>query len=64
MITEKFEELEIKIRWNYLQTNIKIYMNKTDGHVANDEWRIKYNNELYELYGEPDIVTYIKIGHW
>ena len=27
----------------------------------NDEWRIKHNNELYELYGEPDIVTYIKI---
>ena len=23
----------------------------------NYEWRIKYNNELYELYGEPDIVT-------
>jgi hypothetical protein len=24
------------------------------------EWRIKYNNELYTLYKESDIVTYIK----
>ena len=27
------------------------------------EWRIKYNNELYTLYKESDIVTYIKINH-
>jgi len=27
----------------------------------NAEWRIKYNNELYTLYKESDIVTYIKI---
>jgi len=26
----------------------------------NGEWRIKYNNELYTLYKESDIVTYIK----
>jgi hypothetical protein len=26
------------------------------------EWRIKYNNELYTLYKESDIVTYIKIN--
>jgi len=26
------------------------------------EWRIKYNNELYTLYMESDIVTYIKIN--
>jgi hypothetical protein len=26
------------------------------------EWRIKYNNELYTLYKECDIVTYIKIN--
>jgi len=26
------------------------------------EWRIKYNNELYILYKESDIVTYIKIN--
>jgi len=28
----------------------------------NGEWRIKYNNELYTLYKENDIVTYIKIS--
>ena len=28
----------------------------------NGEWRIKYNNELYTLYKERDIVTYIKIN--
>ena len=27
----------------------------------NGEWRIQYNNELYTLYKESDIVTYIKI---
>jgi hypothetical protein len=27
----------------------------------NGEWRIKYNNELYTLHKESDIVTYIKI---
>jgi len=26
----------------------------------NGEWRIKYNNKLYTLYKESDIVTYIK----
>ena len=30
------------------------------GHTkVNDEWRIKYNNELY---GEPDTAIVIKIG--
>jgi hypothetical protein len=28
----------------------------------NGEWEIKYNNELYTLYKESDIVTYIKIN--
>ena len=28
----------------------------------NEEWRIKYNNELHTLYKESDIVTYIKIN--
>ena len=28
----------------------------------NGEWRIKYINELYTLYKESDIVTYIKIN--
>jgi hypothetical protein len=27
----------------------------------NGEWRIKYSYELYTLYKENDIVTYIKI---
>jgi hypothetical protein len=26
----------------------------------NGEWRIKYNNELYTMYKESDIVTYVK----
>jgi hypothetical protein len=29
----------------------------------NGEWRIKYSNELYTLYEESDIITYIKIKH-
>ena len=28
----------------------------------NGEWRMKYNNELYTLYKESDIVTFIKIN--
>jgi len=28
----------------------------------NGDWRVKYNNELYTLYRESDIVTYIKIN--
>jgi hypothetical protein len=28
----------------------------------NGEWRVKYNDELYTLYKENDIVTYIKIN--
>jgi len=28
----------------------------------NGEWRVKYSNELYTLYKESDIVTYIKMG--
>ena len=32
--------------------------------VTSDEniWRRRYNHELYELYGEPDIVRHIKIN--
>ena len=29
----------------------------------NGEWRIKYNDELYTLYKDSDIITYIKINH-
>jgi hypothetical protein len=28
----------------------------------NGEWRIKYNDELYTLYKDSDIITYIKIN--
>jgi hypothetical protein len=28
----------------------------------NGEWRIKYNDELYTLYKESDIITYSKIN--
>jgi hypothetical protein len=28
----------------------------------NGEWRIKYNDELYTLYKDSDIMTYIKIS--
>ena len=28
----------------------------------NDVWRRKHNNELHELYDEPDILNFIKIG--
>jgi hypothetical protein len=27
----------------------------------NGQWRIRYNKELYELYGEPVVVTCIKL---
>ena len=28
----------------------------------NGEWRIKYNDELYTLYKDSDIITYFKIN--
>jgi hypothetical protein len=36
----------------------RIYCPVNEGGV----WRIRYNNELYKLYSEPDTVTVIKIG--
>jgi hypothetical protein len=27
-----------------------------------DHWRARYNNELYGLYTEQDLVSYIKVG--
>jgi hypothetical protein len=27
-----------------------------------DHWRRKYNNELYRLYGDQDLVSHIKVG--
>jgi len=35
-----------------------IFVPKND----NGEWRIKYNDELYTLYKDSDIITYIKIN--
>ena len=26
----------------------------------NNEWRKRYNNELYEIYGEPTVMNIIK----
>jgi hypothetical protein len=31
-------------------------------HVKNGVWRIKYNNELYGLYKNVDIVRVIKVA--
>jgi hypothetical protein len=28
----------------------------------NGEWRIRYNSELYALYKDVDIITFIKVG--
>jgi hypothetical protein len=30
--------------------------------IDNEEWRIKHYDELYKLYKESDIITYIKIN--
>lgn len=29
---------------------------------VNNEWRIRYNQELYELFNEPDVIKFIKMG--
>ena len=29
---------------------------------VNNEWRIRYNHELYQLYKEPNIIEFIKIN--
>ena len=46
-------------RWTFERKILRAIFGPTK---ENDERRIKYNNELYELYGEPDIVIYIKVG--
>jgi hypothetical protein len=30
--------------------------------LENGVWRKRHNHELYELFNEPDIVTYIKVN--
>src|ERR1700755_620228 len=32
------------------------------GVKVEENWRRRYNHELYQLYNEPDIVKYIKIN--
>jgi hypothetical protein len=45
---------------NALSTFEREILRRIYGPVQdNGQWRIRYNNELCELYGEPDLVTYI-----
>jgi hypothetical protein len=37
-------------------------LKKIFGAVREDHWRAQYNNELYGLYREQDLVSYIKVG--
>jgi hypothetical protein len=39
----------------------KILRRICDPVQDNGQWRIRYNKELCELYGEPDLVTCIKL---
>jgi hypothetical protein len=32
------------------------------GAIKGDHWRRRYNNELYRLYGDQDLVSHIKVG--
>jgi hypothetical protein len=45
---------------NALSTFERKILRRIYGPVQdNGQWRIRYNKELYELYGEPDTVTCI-----
>jgi hypothetical protein len=47
---------------NALSTFERKILRRIYGPVQdNGQWRIRYNKELYELYGEPDLVTRIKL---
>ena len=53
--------------WVLLKSILGVYERKIFRAIFgptndNGEWRIKYNNELYSLYKEIDIVTHIKIN--
>jgi len=59
------------LKHGYYQNLTKLYLGVIERKILraifgptndNGEWRIKYNNELYKLYRENDIVTYIKIN--
>jgi hypothetical protein len=49
----------------YNEEKITIFERKVlrkimDQLVINGRWRIRYNNEVYKLFGEPDIIREIK----
>jgi hypothetical protein len=47
---------------NALSTSERKILRRIYGPVQdNGQWRIRYNKELYELYGEPDLETCIKL---
>jgi hypothetical protein len=54
LVLSKYDE---KILGVFERKILRAIFGPTD---ENGEWRIKYNNELYTLYKESDIVTYIK----
>jgi hypothetical protein len=48
----------MKIR---LQPSNGWFLRKIHGSICdNGRWRIRYNNELYQLFDEPDIIKEIK----
>jgi hypothetical protein len=55
-VLSKFDENILKV---FERKILRAIFGPTNEH---GEWRIKYNNELYALYEESDIVTYIKIN--
>jgi hypothetical protein len=55
-VLSKSDENILKV---FERKNLRANFGPTNEH---GEWRIKYNNELYTLYKESDIVTYIKIN--
>jgi hypothetical protein len=47
---------------NALSTFERKILRRIYGSVQDSsQWRIRYNKELYELYGEPDLGTCIKL---
>jgi hypothetical protein len=51
-LATKSVNIPIILEWNILR---RIYGPVKD----NGQWRIRYNKELYEIYGESDLVTCI-----
>jgi hypothetical protein len=62
-VNVKIQRLNIPYYYNVLGAFERKILTAIFGPTnENGEWRIKYNNELYTLYKESDIVTYIKIS--